>query len=212
MIKAQILIGLVDCQGQSVIVQIQSEEENHAANPASDIRQSTSYHSSTGTSESNKDGLCRELSQSGCAICLIEFDNSSNIPQLSCGHPFHEHCISGWLESNQAGHLRCPTCRAELRQAEGTESASTLPNAMELNPVFWARLEEKRKEAESESIASLLSVFSETVTNAMIQFFEYRPCYFGHRSLTIGTILTILSLICLFVEFTLLTMKILVVS
>ncbi|PLW56965.1 hypothetical protein PCANC_02811 [Puccinia coronata f. sp. avenae] len=49
--------------GQSVIVQIQAEEENHAANPASDIRQSTSYHSSTGTSESNKDGLCRELSQ-----------------------------------------------------------------------------------------------------------------------------------------------------
>ncbi|RXG72017.1 E3 ubiquitin-protein ligase TRAIP [Armadillidium vulgare] len=43
----------------------------------------------------------------GCIICSDAFLNFNDVASVSCGHTFHSHCLSQWLENSKS----CPTCR-----------------------------------------------------------------------------------------------------
>lgn len=47
--------------------------------------------------------LMREI-RNMCAVCLVNYNESSHITILKCGHAFHNHCIYKWSKS-------CPMCR-----------------------------------------------------------------------------------------------------
>lgn len=49
-----------------------------------------------------------ECSATECAICCSEFDQTTKVLQLNCGHAFHPTCIGQWLVR---GHESCPMCR-----------------------------------------------------------------------------------------------------
>lgn len=50
-----------------------------------------------------------EADDSGCAVCLSEFEEGEEIRQLPrCKHCFHAPCIDMWLYS----HFNCPLCRS----------------------------------------------------------------------------------------------------
>lgn len=48
-----------------------------------------------------------EVGCSQCAICLTDFEVSTLVVRLRCGHAFHEGCIVQWVSSQ----ARCPLCR-----------------------------------------------------------------------------------------------------
>jgi len=46
-----------------------------------------------------------------CAICLENFDSSSEVKQLPiCHHVFHTNCLTEWL----LRHGNCPMCRTRI--------------------------------------------------------------------------------------------------
>lgn len=45
-----------------------------------------------------------------CSICLESGSRESRWRALTCGHPFHEHCLVEWLQRAR----RCPLCRLDL--------------------------------------------------------------------------------------------------
>lgn len=50
-----------------------------------------------------------------CAICLENFDSSSEVKQLPiCHHVFHSNCLMEWLRQ----HDSCPMCRTNLSSME----------------------------------------------------------------------------------------------
>ena len=50
-----------------------------------------------------------------CAICLENFDSSSDVKQLPlCHHIFHQNCLTEWLRH----HRYCPMCRTNLSTNE----------------------------------------------------------------------------------------------
>tara|TARA_Y100000996_G_C22156108_1_gene492533 strand:- start:150 stop:545 length:396 start_codon:yes stop_codon:yes gene_type:complete len=42
-----------------------------------------------------------------CPICIEQFKGNDELYQLKCGHIFHTHCITEWININNI----CPTCR-----------------------------------------------------------------------------------------------------
>lgn len=50
-------------------------------------------------------------SDSKCNICLGNFDSSSSILKLKCGHCFDYDCIKNWLKNHSN---KCPVCREEV--------------------------------------------------------------------------------------------------
>lgn len=46
-----------------------------------------------------------------CAICLEGFNEAEPMQRLACTHPFHAHCLLGWVEHSN-GSL-CPVCKQE---------------------------------------------------------------------------------------------------
>jgi hypothetical protein len=66
-----------------------------------------------------------------CSICLDPFMKGDMSRKLSCGHLFHSHCISKWVQRAN----RCPLCQHEivrleevvqdLRQTQGGSGSST---------------------------------------------------------------------------------------
>ncbi|CAE7590857.1 Rnf103 [Symbiodinium natans] len=46
-----------------------------------------------------------------CLCCLEDFQPSSQLALLPCGHVFHEECIACWSVSLSASARCCPTCR-----------------------------------------------------------------------------------------------------
>ncbi|CAE7581461.1 RMR1 [Symbiodinium natans] len=47
-----------------------------------------------------------------CLCCLEDFQGTSSIAVLPCGHIFHEECITSWaLATSKAGNS-CPQCRS----------------------------------------------------------------------------------------------------
>ncbi|GLJ39078.1 hypothetical protein SUGI_0796580 [Cryptomeria japonica] len=53
--------------------------------------------------------------ETGCAICLAEFQQGEELRALpTCNHGFHVRCIDTWLVSNSS----CPSCRNHLGTGE----------------------------------------------------------------------------------------------
>lgn len=46
----------------------------------------------------------------GCAICLAEFEEGSTVLKLPCRHTFHRTCITKWLRRSK----RCPLCMCPI--------------------------------------------------------------------------------------------------
>jgi hypothetical protein len=55
----------------------------------------------------------RHIPKDDCSICLCPFDKHT-ITSVSCGHSFHSHCISEWLE-HSVGY--CPLCHQKFQTA-----------------------------------------------------------------------------------------------
>mmetsp|Transcript_25561 Transcript_25561/g.33430 ORF Transcript_25561/g.33430 Transcript_25561/m.33430 type:complete len:758 (+) Transcript_25561:43-2316(+) len=53
-----------------------------------------------------------------CAICLIEYEDSTEVKLLECSHFFHAACIDEWLRVNQF----CPLCKAQVGRASSRSS------------------------------------------------------------------------------------------
>eukprot|EP00811_Abedinium_folium_P000201 NODE_10183_length_1371_cov_3.091640.p2 GENE.NODE_10183_length_1371_cov_3.091640~~NODE_10183_length_1371_cov_3.091640.p2 ORF type:complete len:306 (-),score=89.67 NODE_10183_length_1371_cov_3.091640:295-1212(-) len=48
--------------------------------------------------------------ESGCAVCLCEFEWDDLLRRLPCGHSFHRPCIDKWLKRNKV----CPLCLRDI--------------------------------------------------------------------------------------------------
>jgi len=48
--------------------------------------------------------------ESGCAICLSEFELGCSLRRLPCGHKFHQPCIDTWLSKRKV----CPLCLQDI--------------------------------------------------------------------------------------------------
>ena len=55
-------------------------------------------------------GRAEDWGCAGCAICLEDFAPREPVRGLSCGHAFHDECLSRWL-----AHSSCPLCRQRFR-------------------------------------------------------------------------------------------------
>jgi len=51
--------------------------------------------------------LARDCRCSGCRVCLTDFEASTSVVELPCGHAFHPACISKWLTQFKNN---CPIC------------------------------------------------------------------------------------------------------
>lgn len=49
--------------------------------------------------------------ESPCSICMQDLEVGDCVPQLPCGHIFHDTCFSGWMRT---GKRTCPLCRAAV--------------------------------------------------------------------------------------------------
>ena len=58
-----------------------------------------------------------------CAVCMESLTTDHVHTMDGCGHRFHSGCIIRWM---QHGHLTCPTCRGDLRHAEGALPAMAM--------------------------------------------------------------------------------------
>ena len=60
-----------------------------------------------------------EWAKMTCSICLEEIDFSPDADkkttQLSCGHIYHQDCISNWYFGGVTSVSRCPLCREEMK-------------------------------------------------------------------------------------------------
>lgn len=57
-----------------------------------------------------RNGGCRETS---CAICIDDFEATSVLSVMPCGHGFHSACLDEWLKRSNL----CPLCRFSLPAA-----------------------------------------------------------------------------------------------
>lgn len=74
------------------------------------------------TASERKDNGDMQLKRtdSGCCICLGEYEMGEPVCELPCGHVFHEKCISNWCENNQ----RCPLCNINLEEIHKEQDTS----------------------------------------------------------------------------------------
>jgi Ring finger domain len=63
-----------------------------------------------------------------CSICLGEYEEGETLTKLSCGHLFHEECISSWCSN----HTRCPLCNYDLNSVVTKSSEAGNANADEM--------------------------------------------------------------------------------
>ena len=47
-----------------------------------------------------------------CSICTELFDASAAISAVPCGHTFHDHCVTRWLQESET----CPQCRQPCKR------------------------------------------------------------------------------------------------
>ena len=52
-----------------------------------------------------------ENGETGCPICLVDFEEDETVSALSCLHKFHDVCVKTWLKTNAI----CPICRVSLQ-------------------------------------------------------------------------------------------------
>lgn len=72
-----------------------------------------------------------------CTICLEEMEENEPVPNLVCGHRFHDTCPQGWLA---VGSI-CPVCRQPnpMQEGEIRQVELNLAEAFELLRVIFRR-------------------------------------------------------------------------
>ncbi|CAE6940956.1 RNF103 [Symbiodinium sp. CCMP2592] len=55
-----------------------------------------------------------QATSQACICCMDDFDATSNVAVLPCGHVFHEHCMVMWSLSAKGSTNACPVCRASF--------------------------------------------------------------------------------------------------
>lgn len=50
--------------------------------------------------------ICRENNMTSCISCQLDSNFNCRSILGTCGHVFHEHCISKWIKD----HPNCPIC------------------------------------------------------------------------------------------------------
>ncbi|XP_046850270.1 E3 ubiquitin-protein ligase RNF38-like [Xenia sp. Carnegie-2017] len=53
----------------------------------------------------------KDLRESRCVVCLMDFELKQQLRILPCLHEFHSKCIDKWLKNNRS----CPICRKEVK-------------------------------------------------------------------------------------------------
>uniref|UniRef100_A0A0D6QX09 RING-type domain-containing protein n=1 Tax=Araucaria cunninghamii TaxID=56994 RepID=A0A0D6QX09_ARACU len=53
---------------------------------------------------------CRKKTNDRCVICHMDYKRGDRMITLPCKHPYHEDCITRWLQINKA----CPVCYVEV--------------------------------------------------------------------------------------------------
>lgn len=65
-----------------------------------------------GTIEFSKSMFAAFQNQTGCSICLVDFEDEEKVVALPvCNHFFHTSCLSKWLWK----HCECPYCRSNIK-------------------------------------------------------------------------------------------------
>lgn len=54
--------------------------------------------------------IVRDDKDKGCCVCLVEFEDDSNVSVIECNHIFHTECIKEWTSYKKS----CPVCRKNL--------------------------------------------------------------------------------------------------
>lgn len=67
--------------------------------------------------------------QSVCAICL---DELIECKAVSCGHSFHDDCISEWFNKK---NVTCPMCRKVVRENVENDVEDESPFSFRLRPL-----------------------------------------------------------------------------
>ena len=56
-------------------------------------------------------GICQLEADHQCSICLDDEECGRWVPQLECGHIFHDGCLLSWVTGTSAMRNSCPVCR-----------------------------------------------------------------------------------------------------
>lgn len=57
--------------------------------------------------------------ETGCSICLGDYEEGEKLRLLTCGHCFHSSCVDAWLQINSI----CPMCKADVKKLAAEEAA-----------------------------------------------------------------------------------------
>jgi hypothetical protein len=51
-----------------------------------------------------------------CSVCMDDITNEHKITFTPCIHPFHEECITPWLEEKKyEQQIPCPLCKTDIK-------------------------------------------------------------------------------------------------
>jgi len=54
----------------------------------------------------------KEIKETKCSICLLDYENNDELRKLVCSHFFHKKCIDNWFNSSTT----CPICRKDVKE------------------------------------------------------------------------------------------------
>jgi hypothetical protein len=55
-----------------------------------------------------------KIKETKCAICLLDFDNTSKIHITKCCHVYHQNCLHEYIKTVNETTYRCPLCRTSI--------------------------------------------------------------------------------------------------
>ncbi|KAG8436208.1 hypothetical protein GDO86_007351 [Hymenochirus boettgeri] len=113
-----------------------------------------------------------------CTICSDFFDNVRDVAAITCGHTFHQHCLSQWFHS--APQRTCPQCRIQVSNRQiinklffdvGGEEESILDPESLKNEVDRIKVSLLAKEKEKRECQTLVDSLRDMldIRNATIQ-------------------------------------------
>ncbi|ORX60975.1 hypothetical protein BCR36DRAFT_365560 [Piromyces finnis] len=54
----------------------------------------------------------KEIQETKCSICLLNYEKNDELRILLCTHSFHKECIDNWFKTSST----CPICRTDLKE------------------------------------------------------------------------------------------------
>ena len=109
-----------------ISIQLKSQYDSHEGRARiskhSDSNLSTTYGA---TERTSKVIGSMENMDVTCAICLELYREGQELMILSCGHVYHEACITCWLEEDSI----CPVCRNSVSGSDLEFVVETLPSS-----------------------------------------------------------------------------------